>query len=106
MNVERLQRVRDTLPPSLNAGILLGDGGFCVLGWMMVCAGYHEITFYSSTIAVFHPQRGGSVVDIVADEYGLDRDDVVRLGRLNDETPAAERSEVVKAALDDLIGAG
>jgi hypothetical protein len=104
VNVDKLQRVRDTLPPRLNAGILLGDGGFCVLGWMMVCAGYHEITFYSSTIAIFHPQRGGSVVDIVAEEYGLDRDDVIRLGRLNDETNADERSDAVRAALDDLMG--
>jgi hypothetical protein len=106
MNVKRLERVRDTLPPRLNAGILLGDGGFCVLGWMMVCAGFHEITFYSSTIAVFDPQRGGSVIDIVAKEYELDRDDVVRIARLNDETPAPERHDVVRSALDDLIGAG
>ena len=106
MNRKRLERVRDTLPPRLNAGILLGDGGFCVLGWMMVCAGFHEITFYSSTIAVFDPTRGGSVIDIVAKEYELDRGDVVRLARLNDDTPAPERREVVRAALDDLIGAG
>ena len=105
MNVKRLERVRDTLPTRLNAGILLGDGGFCVLGWMMVCAGFHEITFYSSTIAVFDPSRGGSVIDIVADEYNLDRDDVVRIARLNDDTPAADRHDVVRAAIDDLIGA-
>lgn len=105
MNVKRLERVRDTLPPRLNAGILLGDGGFCVLGWMMVCAGFHEITFYSSTIAVFDPRRGGSVIDIVAEEYELDRSDVVRIARLNDETPAPDRHDIVRAALDELIGA-
>ena len=104
MNVERLEKVRDTLPPRLNAGILLGDGGFCILGWMMVHAGFHEITFYSSTIAVFHPQRGGSVVDLIAEEYGLDREDVVRLGRVNDDTSDAERTTAVRAALDELIG--
>ena len=104
MNIDRLQRVRDTLPANLNAGILLGDGGFCVLGWMMVCAGYHEITFYSSSIAVLHPSRGGSVIDVIAGEYELARDDVVRLARLNDETPGDERSEAVRALLDELIG--
>lgn len=104
MNLQRLEKVRDTLPPRLNAGILLGDGGFCILGWMMVIAGFHEITFYSSTIAVFHPQRGGSVVDLIAEEYGLERDDVVRLGRVNDDTPDAERTTAVRAALDELIG--
>jgi hypothetical protein len=104
MNVQRLEKVRETLPPSLNAGILLGDGGFCILGWMMVIAGFHEITFYSSTIAVFHPQRGGSVVDLIAEEYDLERDDVVRLGRVNDDTPDAERTTAVRAALDELIG--
>lgn len=104
MKVERLERVRDTLPQHLNAGILLGDGGFCVLGWMMVCAGYHEITFYSSSIAVLHPSRGGSVIDVVAEEYELARDDVVRLARLNDETASGERSDAVRAMLDELIG--
>jgi hypothetical protein len=105
MDSERLRKVRDTLPPRLNAGILLGDGGFCVLGWMMVIAGYHEITFYSSTIAVFHPQKGGSVVDVIAREYGLDRDDVIRLARTNDDTPDAERVDAVRSVLDELIGA-
>jgi len=104
-DVERLTKVRDTLPPRLNAGILLGDGGFCVLGWMMVIAGFHEITFYSSSIAIFHPQRGGSVVDVIAGEYGLDRDDVIRLGRVNDDTPDADRRDAVRAMLDELIGA-
>jgi hypothetical protein len=103
MNVARLEKVRDTLPQRLNAGILLGDGGFCVLGWMMVCAGYHEITFYSSTIAIFHPQHGGSVVDVIAREYELERDHVVHLARLNDDTAQDERRDVVRAALDDLI---
>ena len=103
MDVDRLRKVRDTLPPRLNAGILLGDGGFCVLGWMMVIAGYHEITFYSSTIAVLHPQRGGSVVDVVASEYGLDRDDVIRLARVNDDTPASERTAAVRNVLDELL---
>jgi hypothetical protein len=106
VNVPRLQRVRDTLPPRLNAGILLGDGGFCVLGWMMACAGYHEITYYSSSIAVLHPQHGGSVIDVIAREYELDRDSVVHLARLNDGTPAAGRHDAVRAALDDLLTSG
>jgi hypothetical protein len=104
VDVDRLRKVRDTLPPRLNAGILLGDGGFCVLGWMMMIAGFHEITFYSSTIAVFHPQRGGSVVDVIAREYDLDRDDVIRLARTNDDTADAERTAAVRAVLDELIG--
>jgi len=106
VKVDRLTRVRDTLPGHLNAGILLGDGGFCVLGWMMMCAGFHEITFYSSTIAVLHPQHGGSVVDVIAREYDLERDEVVRLARVNDDTPATERSDAVRAVLDELIAAG
>jgi hypothetical protein len=77
-----------------------------VLGWMMMIAGYHEITFYSSTIAVLHPGRGGSVVDVVADEYGIERDEVIRLARVNDDTPEPERTDAVRAALDELIGAG
>ena len=58
VNTTRLERARDTLPRHLNAGILLGDGGFCVLGWMMVCAGFHEITIYSSFLAVLDPRNG------------------------------------------------
>ena len=104
MNRELLEKARDTLPPRLNAGILLGDGGFCVLGWMMLTAGYHHITFYSSTVAVLHPQKGGSVVDVLANEYGLDRDDVIRLGRVNDDTPESERTAAVRAVLGELIG--
>ena len=106
MNVGRLERVRDTLPQRLNAGMLLGDGGFCVMGWMMVCAGYHEITYYSSTIAILHPQHGGSVIDFLAREYELDRDAVVHLARLNDETSTDARHDAVRAALDELIASG
>ena len=105
VNTTRLERARDTLPRHLNAGILLGDGGFCVLGWMMVCAGFHEITIYSSFLAVLDPRNGGSVIDVVAREYGLDREDVIRVARLNDDTPAPERSDVVRAALTELLEA-
>ena len=106
MNRAQLEHVRDTLPPQLNAGILLGDGGFCVLGWMLACAGYHEITYYSSTIAMLHPQHGGSVIDVVAREYELDREAVVHLARVNDGTPAPERHDVVRIAFDELLASG
>jgi hypothetical protein len=103
MQAERLAAVRDSLPPRLNAGILMGDGGFCVLGWMLMCAGYHPITLYASTLSVNDPARGGAAIDVVAREYGLDRDAVVSLARLNDGTPTPERTAAVRAALDELV---
>ncbi len=106
MNAALLQRARDGLPKRLNAGILMGDGGFCVLGWMLVTAGYHPITLYSNTIGVVDPATGGPAVDVVARTYGLDRAAVVELARLNDSTPRAERTAAVRAALDALLAAG
>ena len=38
MNADLVARARDGLPRRLNAGILMGDGGFCVLGWMLLTA--------------------------------------------------------------------
>ena len=39
---------------------------------------------YANTLAVVEPARGGPAIDVVAREYGLPRDDVVELARLND----------------------
>jgi len=103
VNTALLQQARDTLPRRLNAGILMGDGGFCALGWMLLTAGYHPITLYSNTVGVVDPGTGGPAVDVVARVYGLDRSSVVELARLNDATPRASRREAVRAALDRLL---
>ena len=106
MNRDLLARARDSLPSRLNAGILMGDGGFCILGWLLFCAGYHPITLYANTLAVVDPSpaRGGHAVDVVAQVYDLSRDDVVALARLNDTTPHPARPEAVRARLDELMG--
>jgi hypothetical protein len=103
MNHALLQRARDSLPPRLNAGILMGDGGFCALGWLLFCAGYHPITLYANTLAVVDLATGGPAVDVVARVYELPRDDVVVLARLNDATPSTARTEAVRAHLDHLL---
>ena len=100
-----LERVRDTLPRRLNAGILMGDGGFCILGWMLLTAGFHPITLYANTLGVVDPGAGGPAVDVVARVYALDREDVVALARLNDATPRADRTAVVRARLGELLAA-
>jgi hypothetical protein len=82
----------------------MGDGGFCALGWLLVCAGYHPITLYANTLAVVDPKGSGPAVDVVVRVYELPRDDVVALARLNDATPAATRTEAVRARLDLLLG--
>jgi hypothetical protein len=106
VNAELLARARDGLPRRLNAGILMGDGGFCVLGWMLLSAGFHPITLYANTVGVADPGQGGAAVDVVARVYDLPRDAVVELARLNDATPRDERSAVVRARLDALLAAG
>jgi hypothetical protein len=93
-------RVRDSLPPRLNAGILMGDGGCCILGWMITMAGFHPITIYANTNAVVDQHRGGPAIDVVAREYGLDRDVVVGL---NDRTPTPQRNDAVRARLTALL---
>ena len=103
MNRELLARARDTLPPRLNAGILMGDGGFCVLGWLLFTAGFHPITLYSNTMGVVHPELGGPVVDVVARVFDLDRDAVIALGELNDATPGAARVDAVRRELSALL---
>lgn len=105
MNRELLTRARDTLPPRLNAGILMGDGGFCVLGWLLFTAGFHPITLYSNTLGVVHPELGGPVVDVVARVYGLERDDVISLGEKNDATPTDARVDAVRRVLTGLLDA-
>jgi hypothetical protein len=106
MDLERLRRLRASLPPTLNAGILMGDGGFCVLGWMLFTAGFHPITMYGNTLAVVEPALGGLAIDVVAREYGLPRAAVVDLARLNDSTPSATRVDAVRARLDELLAGG
>ncbi len=66
MNTELLTRVRDSLPERLNTGVLMADGGFCILGWIVLTAGYHPIAIYGSTFWVNDPETGGTAVDVVA----------------------------------------
>jgi hypothetical protein len=98
-----LRRARDQLPPRLNAGILMGDGGFCILGWMLLQAGFHQITLYGNTLAVTSPQQSGHAVDVVARVYGLERAAVRELAELNDRTPSAERVAAVRRRLDRIL---
>jgi hypothetical protein len=100
-----LRRVRDKLPERLNAGILLGDGGFCILGWMLTLAGFHPITMYNSTLFVADPdpRRSGLAVDVVAGIYGLPEAAVEELARTNDATPPERRVQAVRQMLDDLL---
>ena len=60
MNADLVARARDGLPRRLNAGILMGDGGFCVLGWMLLTAGFHPITLYANTVGVASLSRASS----------------------------------------------
>ena len=104
MDVERVRALRDGLPSRLNAGILMGDGGFCILGWALFYIGFHPITMYGNTLAVVEPARGGPAIDVVAREYDLSRDLVVALAQLNDTT--AERGAswpLSRARLDALL---
>jgi len=103
VNRERVEQLRDSLPSRLNAGILMGDGGFCILGWALFVRGYHPITMYANTLAVVEPQHGGPAIDVVAREYGIPRHDVVALARVNDATPVEARVAAVRAALDALL---
>jgi len=103
MDRERVEHLRDSLPARLNAGILMGDGGFCVLGWALFVLGYHPITMYANTIAVVDPERGGPAVDVVAREYGIAREDVVALARTNDTTPSSQRVDAVRGLLDAFL---
>jgi len=103
VDVEMLRRARDTMPPSLNAGLLFGEGGFCVLGWLLYAAGFHEITLFGNTIAVADPARGGAAPQIVAETYGLPIEVVESLAQLNDRTPSEERVAAITARLDDLL---
>ena len=100
---DRLRQLRDSLPPALNRGILMGDGGFCILGWMLFTAGFHPITMYGNTLAVVDQARGGPAIDVVAREYRLPREVVVDVARVNDTTPAATRVDAVRARLDQLL---
>jgi hypothetical protein len=102
----RLRQLADSLPPRLNAGILMGDGGFCILGWMLFSAGFHPIALYSNTVAVVDLERGvGPAIDVVAREYDLPRDFVVELARVNDATPIEQRSNAVRATIGTLLEA-
>lgn len=103
MRVDLLEGVRDGLPPRLNAGILMGDGGFCILGWMLMCAGFHPITIYNSTIVVADPERGGPAIEVVARAYEMPVEVVRELAEVNDRSETPRRREAVKARLNELI---
>jgi hypothetical protein len=103
VDADLLRRVRDSLPRSLNAGILMGDGGFCILGWTLTIAGYHPITIYGSTLAVNDARDGGSAVTLVARLLDLPEATVRVLAELNDTTPGTARVDAVRARLDELL---
>jgi hypothetical protein len=98
-----LEQARRTLPPRLNAGVLLGEGGCCILGWLLLVAGYHEIALFGNTIGVVDPAKGGPATMLVADAYGLAPADVEALAQLNDATPGETRVAAVAARLDELL---
>ena len=103
MNEPLVRQLRDSLPPRLNAGILMGDGGYCILGWALVSAGYHPIKIYGSTLAVHDPEGGGSAVAVVARLFDLPHATVRALAELNDATPGPDRVDAVRARLDELL---
>ncbi|HEV3449682.1 MAG TPA: hypothetical protein VG869_00620 [Acidimicrobiia bacterium] len=103
MRADLLERARAGLPRRLNAGILLGEGGCCVLGWMLLVAGYHEIALFGNTIGVVDPARGGPAPEVVAEAYEIPLADVQSLAQLNDRTPSADRVAAVAARLDELL---
>jgi hypothetical protein len=103
MDVELLRRARASLPPTLNAGLLMGEGGCCILGWMLLVAGFHEITLFGNTIGVVDPARGGPATHLVAETYDLPLADVESLAQLNDATPSAARVAAVSGRLDEWL---
>jgi len=103
VRVDLLRQARDGLPAQLNAGMLFGEGGFCILGWMLFSAGLHHITIYGNTIGVVDPESGGPATDVVARTYGLAPRDVESLAQLNDRTPSSGRVAAVAARLDELL---
>ena len=104
MRRDLLEQARRSLPPRLNAGLLLGEGGCCILGWMLLVAGFHEIALFGNTVGVVDPGRGGPAPEVVAEAYDLALRDVQALAQLNDETPGEDRVAAVAARLDELLG--
>jgi hypothetical protein len=103
VRADLLEQARAGLPRRLNAGILLGEGGCCILGWMLLVAGYHEIALFGNTIGVVDPARGGRAPEVVAEAYELPLAEVQALAQLNDGTPSADRVAAVAARLDGLL---
>lgn len=103
MDVELLRRARASLPPTLNAGLLMGEGGCCILGWMLLVAGFHEITLFGNTIGVVDPAHGGPATHLVAETYDVPLADVEALAQLNDATPSATRVAAVSGRLDEWL---
>ena len=104
MRRDLLEQARRSLPPRLNAGLLLGEGGCCILGRMLLVAGFHEIALFGNTVGVVDPGRGGPAPEVVAEAYDLALRDVQALAQLNDETPGEDRVAAVAARLDELLG--
>src|SRR5260370_36102073 len=103
VRLDLLRQARASLPPQLNAGMLFGEGGFCILGWLLFSAGWHHITLYGNTVGVVDPERGGPAPAVVATTYGLNRNDVEALAQPNDRTPTHARVAAVAGPLDELI---
>src|SRR5258708_33209798 len=73
VGLDLLRQARASLPPQLNAGMLFGEGGFCILGWLLFSAGWHHITLYGNTVGVVDPERGGPAPAAVVTTYCLHR---------------------------------
>jgi hypothetical protein len=106
VNLGLLKAARAALPRVLNRGMLMGERGPCVLGFLWMAAGHHPISLYAGIDTIAHPRLGGPAVDVIASLYGIDREAVAALRRANDDTPAAERSKVIGRMLDELIARG
>ena len=89
MDRERVERLRNGLPGRLNTGILMGDGGFCVLGWVL----FSSASTRSACTATHSRSSTRHAADLRSKswrgEYGLGREQVLDLARLNDATPAS-----------------
>src|SRR5262249_26951050 len=105
-NLDRLKAARAALPPVLNRGMLMGERGPCVLGFLWLATGRHPIGLYAGTHQIADPRLGGPAGDVIARLYGPERADVGALRHANDEARAAERSRLVGRLLDELIARG
>ena len=103
MRRELLQAACAALPERLNRGILMGEGGPCILGWLWLVTGNHPISIYAGIETIAHPRIGGPAIEVIARLYGLDPGVVAALKRANDDAPPAERSATVRRILEQIL---